>query len=48
MFLWHAIRLKVGEGAELPMRVFRFSIYYLMVLFAALLVDHYFMFRLTL
>ena len=27
--------------AELPMRVFRFSITYLMWLFAALLVDHY-------
>ncbi|HSD69390.1 MAG TPA: heme o synthase [Woeseiaceae bacterium] len=48
MFLWHAVRLRVDEGAEMPMRVFRFSINYLMVLFAALLVDHYFMIRFTL
>jgi heme O synthase-like polyprenyltransferase len=27
--------------ADLPMRVFRFSINYLAILFAALLVDHY-------
>jgi heme o synthase len=47
MFLWHAIRLNVNKGAELPMRVFRFSINYLMVLFAALLIDHYFMIRFT-
>jgi protoheme IX farnesyltransferase len=48
MFLWHAIRLKFDARAELPMRVFRFSINYLMLLFAALLVDHYFLFRLIL
>ncbi len=48
MFLWYAIRLKLDARAEFPMRVFRFSINYLMVLFAALLVDHYFLFRLTL
>ncbi len=40
-FLWHAIRLKVTGRDELPMRVFRFSISYLMWLFLALLVDHY-------
>jgi protoheme IX farnesyltransferase len=44
-FLWYAIRLKRDEGLELPMRVFRFSINYLMILFAALLVDHYFLIR---
>ena len=44
-FLWYAIRLKSDEGLELPMQVFRFSITYLMVLFAALLVDHYFIIR---
>ena len=42
MFLYHAIRLKLTESAALPMRVFRFSINYLMFLFAALLLDHYF------
>jgi heme O synthase-like polyprenyltransferase len=31
----------VSERAHLPMKVFRFSITYLMWLFAALLVDHY-------
>jgi len=45
MFLRYAIKLKADEGLELPMRVFRFSIHYLMILFAALLVDHYFIFR---
>ena len=41
MFLWHAWQLKISERAHLPMKVFRFSITYLMWLFAALLVDHY-------
>lgn len=45
MFLWYAIKLKADQGPELPMRVFRFSINYLMILFAALLVDHYFLLR---
>lgn len=44
-FLWYAIRLRTDEGLELPMRVFRYSINYLMFLFAALLVDHYFLIR---
>jgi protoheme IX farnesyltransferase len=42
MFLYYAIRLKIDDNVLLPMRVFRFSIQYLMYLFAALLVDHYF------
>ncbi|MBT8079011.1 MAG: heme o synthase [Gammaproteobacteria bacterium] len=46
MFLYYAIRLKSDDGLELPMRVFRFSINYLMILFAALLIDHYFPIRL--
>jgi heme o synthase len=41
LFLYYALALKVTARAELPMRVFRFSITYLMWLFAALLVDHY-------
>ena len=41
MFLYHAFQLKVSERTHLPMKVFRFSITYLMWLFAALLVDHY-------
>jgi heme o synthase len=40
-FLVHAVRLKLTRRDDLPMRVFRFSITYLMWLFLALLVDHY-------
>ena len=40
-FLYYAFALKMTERAELPMKVFRFSITYLMWLFVALLVDHY-------
>ena len=40
-FLVHVIRMKVIRRDDLPMRVFRFSISYLMWLFLALLVDHY-------
>ncbi len=47
-FLYYAIRLRSDEGVELPMRVFRYSINYLMFLYAALLIDHYFIFRLPL
>jgi protoheme IX farnesyltransferase len=41
-FLGYAVKLRSDEGLDLPMRVFRFSINYLMILFAALLVDHYY------
>jgi protoheme IX farnesyltransferase len=41
LFLYHALALKITAREELPMRVFRFSVTYLMWLFAALLVDHY-------
>ena len=40
-FLWLAIALKLARREELPMRMFRFSITYLMWLFLALLLDHY-------
>jgi protoheme IX farnesyltransferase len=40
-FLYYALALKISAREELPMRVFRFSVNYLMWLFAALLVDHY-------
>ena len=40
-FLYYALALKINARAGLPMRVFRFSVTYLMWLFAALLVDHY-------
>lgn len=47
IFLSYAIRLKADDGEQLPMTVFRYSINYLMILFAALLVDHYFTIRLA-
>ena len=40
-FLYYALVLKITARAGLPMRVFRFSVKYLMWLFAALLIDHY-------
>ena len=42
IFLYYAIALKFSERAGLPFKVFKFSVQYLMWLFAALLVDHYF------
>src|SRR5580698_6312753 len=41
LFLYHALVLKISARQDLPMRVFRFSVNYLMWMFAALLVDHY-------
>ncbi len=41
IFLYHAIALVNSGRAEMPMKVFRYSVRYLMWLFAALLVDHY-------
>jgi protoheme IX farnesyltransferase len=41
IFLKQAWRLRHSERADLPMRTFRYSINYLALLFAALLVDHY-------
>jgi len=40
-FLYYALALKITAREGLPMRVFHFSVTYLMWLFAALLVDHY-------
>ncbi|MEE8428489.1 MAG: protoheme IX farnesyltransferase, partial [Gammaproteobacteria bacterium] len=40
-FLWYALRLMRAEDERLPMQTFGYSIYYLMSLFALLLVDHY-------
>jgi protoheme IX farnesyltransferase len=44
-FLYYVVALQRGLRPELPMRTFRFSITYLMLLFAALIVDHYFSFK---
>ncbi|MGE3920319.1 MAG: heme o synthase [Gammaproteobacteria bacterium] len=40
-FLYFAIKLFYSEGTRVAKQTFRFSIYYLMFLFIALLVDHY-------
>jgi protoheme IX farnesyltransferase len=46
IFTRHAIALRRPDAPEqLPMQVFRYSINYLMLLFAALLVDHYLLLR---
>jgi heme o synthase len=41
LFLRHAWALRKSDRPDLPMRAFRFSINYLALLFAALLLDHY-------
>jgi len=49
IFLYYAIQMRrVPSDMALPMRTFKFSITYLGILFAALLVDHYFLFQLSL
>jgi protoheme IX farnesyltransferase len=48
IFLYYAIQMRRVPGdMTLPMRTFKFSITYLGILFAALLVDHYFLFQLS-
>ena len=44
-FLYLVLALQRGRRPELPIRTFRFSITYLMLLFAALILDHYFLFK---
>jgi protoheme IX farnesyltransferase len=41
LFLIYAIRINVAYSDELAKKTFRYSIVYLSLLFAALLVDHY-------
>ena len=45
-FLYFVLALNRGKRPDLPIRTFRFSITYLMLLFAALIVDHYLRVRL--
>ena len=45
VFMYYAILLLRGTRADMPMRTFKYSITYLMALFAALIVDHYFLFK---
>jgi protoheme IX farnesyltransferase len=47
VFLFRASQLKVRQDARLPMQTFGYSITYLALLFAALLIDHYISIRLT-
>ena len=42
-FLWYAWKMLKGDDQQLPMQAFSYSIWYLMVLFAFLLADHYLM-----
>jgi protoheme IX farnesyltransferase len=44
-FLYYVLELRRGLKPDFPIRTFRFSITYLMLLFAALIVDHYFLFK---
>ena len=49
IFLRYAIRMRQQpDDLELPMLTFKYSINYLGILFAALLLDHYFLFQLSL
>ena len=41
IFLYYALAMKFTDRQELPMRVSRFSVTWLLWIFAALLVDHY-------
>jgi protoheme IX farnesyltransferase len=45
MFLWHSWQLYTRYTDQLSRKAFAFSIVYLALLFAALLVDHYFLIR---
>ena len=40
-FLYYAIAMKISDDERLPMKTFGYSIFYLMALFAFLLIDHY-------
>lgn len=46
VFLRYAWRLKVSSSKTIAMDTFTFSIWHLLALFVALLVDHYYLFRL--
>jgi len=44
-FMYYALKLMVKPSERLPMQTFGFSITYLSLLFAALLLDHYLLYR---
>jgi protoheme IX farnesyltransferase len=41
IFLWYAIQLMLAKDPKIPMATFKYSIVYLMLLFAIMLIDHY-------
>jgi protoheme IX farnesyltransferase len=41
IFLYYAIKMQSGKDPSIPMKTFGYSIVYLMLLFALLLIDHY-------
>lgn len=43
IFLYYAIRMQSGKHPDIAMKTFGYSIVYLMLLFAVLLIDHYFL-----
>jgi len=47
IFLFYALKLKFRDDPKIPMQTFGFSITYLFLLFLLLLLDHYFIIRLT-
>ena len=47
VFLNYAIRMQSGKDERIAMKTFGYSILYLMLMFALLLIDHYFRFDLT-
>lgn len=41
IFLYYAIKMQSGKDSSIPIKTFAYSIIYLMLLFALLLIDHY-------
>jgi protoheme IX farnesyltransferase len=41
VFLYYSIKLYLGEGDEYAMKTFTYSIYYIFLIFIALLADHF-------
>jgi protoheme IX farnesyltransferase len=41
VFLWYAVRMQTDHSDHLALRTFNYSVFYLMALFAFLLLDHW-------
>ena len=41
IFLYYVIKMQSGKDDTIPIKTFAYSILYLMLLFALLLIDHY-------